>query len=212
MTNEISELREEISELREEISEVREENDELSQRVETLEEENEELREDAEKARDTRKLLVADIYEVDERLTDLEKQFSLDPEPAPDPDDSSTSLERVVSWPDAAAEDELSSNAQHARSVATNLKQFVTRTPRGLKLGSSEVQKAITARTGETPHPSTVYRTMDFLAKFGETLIREDTVRKGERRLYWREDAADRLRDSSHGDVIESRTSNPEEP
>lgn len=211
----VEELKDELAGVKDELAEEREARREAEQRVEELEEwkEDHDRKHDAlqnwlDAIEDTNEEQEQHVEETEQRVSQLENVFTLE-QPGPslegeDEDDSETSLEQVVSWPDSAAEDELTSNQQHAREIASNLGEWLIKDGhKKYQLRSREVRKALVARTGEKPHSETVRRVMDALGSLGGELTTEDTVKRGERRIWWTDEAPTRLRDArSRGDVI----------
>lgn len=224
LRDELADVKEELADEREKRRELEQENEEQERRIQAL---VTHVRESKRRERvltnghtgtnariDKLEETAEQVEETEQRVSQLEDVFTLE-QPGPslegEDEDAETTLEKVVSWPDTAAENELDENENHARRIAANLGAYVTRTPQGMKLGSSDVKTALLSREGETPHTQTVARVMDFLESLGEALVREDTIKNGERRLYWVEDAPGRLAESSQRDVMSTQESNPAE-
>jgi len=200
-----------VQDLAEQVADLRETVDEQQETIDDL---REELREEREKrARDDAEQKQR-ITDTEERLDDVEERLTSDRTMGSDgeeqPPDASvtpqTPLEQTVALPEEMIEEE-SANVQRAVFVARDLHDYTTRVPAGRAIRSSELRRVLKAGTDCRGHSQTVERVMTVLDDFGGDDV-QIVERRGERRVIFEEEIADRLgqlseEDTSHGVVTE---------
>lgn len=187
-----------------------EEVDDLEATVEELRDDTENLAEDVEDVADHQENSALERAEDRQRISDVEDRLDAvegcetkDTNPTPEAGktpstEPQTPLERVVSLPAVMAKEELTANVRRARFVASDVLDYTTSVKAGRVITSGELRRVVKAGTDAQGHSQTVDRIIEVLDGMGADAV-EVVERRGERRVVFEEDAAERL-DALGGD------------
>ena len=152
------------------------------------------------------------LWSVEERLEEASLGETTEPETTETREEPASKLLSIVSWSEPQAKEHLKPNQQRARNIAKDLGEYTTKTPKGYVLRSTDVRTILTTLDEERPHPETVRRTMNFLKRFAGEHEVQDTIKNGERRLYWTREARNRYQNAIPGTAHVVCDKSPEQP
>lgn len=185
-------LTDRVEQLAERIEELEAENERLCDDVDELEEQNAELQKRVDILESRADANASGVDRLEERLEDgdLADETS-QPERGPTVT-AVTPLEQTVDLPEDVAESQLTENQYRARFVATDVRQYATRAPKGYTIDAGELGRVLAAGTNTEKHSETIRRVMNALDQLGKDNV--DVVkRRGVKRVVFDEEIVQRL-------------------